>query len=173
MKKHVSELLCAVVMTVSALILLLAGLSVFAFSIKDCLFPVLSGCFFCTSLIVATVQKNRIGLSFCLLFATLLVASIFIAIGYSSRNVYPLYIASVPIGTIGIAPQTPHPRKVFCGASAVIGATILLELEGFGILSVAVVLPMIALYFALIGVIYSVVKIIVFKKTDKEKEDLR
>lgn len=165
MKKHISELIVSGIALLYGLFLLFAGIEIFPFSIGRVAFLSTCVCLFAMSLAVATVQRNTIGLFFTFTFAVLIVSAVVMMFGYTSRNVYPLFIASVFCGGMGISPKLPAFRP-FCLSLAMVGATLILMLESFNVLAVSVVLPILVIYFALLGITYALIAL--RKKSEEE-----
>lgn len=168
MRKHLSELIISVIVLIYGVFMLLAGLNTFPFSVSEAAFVATCTCLLLASAVVATVQKNPIGLFFTLVFAVLLVAAAMLALGYSSRNVYPLYIASVFVGGMGVSPKLTYKRFFFVSAVLTLASLILL-IESFGVLNFSAVMPILIIYFAIIGILYASLKL-KKRKSDKEEQ---
>ncbi|MCH5164635.1 MAG: hypothetical protein J1F36_06435 [Clostridiales bacterium] len=154
---HIVELISALAVAITGIFLTLTGLNVFPFSIDKCWLMSVYICLFIISLAASVAQKNAIGIFFCCIFALLIIAQTFVLIGYSHRTIYPIYIIAIPFGCIGGALQSPYARKVCLIMLAIIGAGLLLLLESTGVLSIKIILPLIAAYFGVLGVIYATV----------------
>ena len=156
---HVVELISAAAVAITGIFLTLVAFNLFPFSIDKCWLISVYICIFIISLVVAIAQKNSIGIFFCLIFAMLIIAQAFVLIGYSHRNIYPIYIIALPLGCIGGTIRSEYARKVFAIMLAIIGAGLLLLLESTGVLSIKIILPLIAAYFGVLGVIYATVRL--------------
>ena len=167
---RITEILTAATVMVTGLILMLAGLKVLPFSVEKYWLVAVFGCFFVTSLIVAVLQKNGIAVTLSLMFGILTVAQILVAVGLDIRNVYPVYVVSLPVSVAAGAALSKLPSIVTKVALAFVGASLLLFLESAEILTVAVVLPIIAIYMGALGLIYSAQKLRK-KNTVKEKNN--
>lgn len=151
---HITELISATIVTVTGIFLLLAGLNVFSFPIEKCLLISIYLCFFAISLVIAIMQKNMIGVCFTWAFALLILAQSIVLMGYGHRVVYPIYIAALPIGIFNAAIYINAPKLCKVMAALAIAA-LMLFLESSELLPIGAVLPIISVYFGIIGIIYA------------------
>lgn len=166
MRKHVSELVISAVILLFGIFMLLSGLNVFPFTAKKVAYLSVCICFFAIGTAIAVIQKNPIGLFIVLFFAVLTVSASLLLAGYTSRNIYPIYIMAAPVGALGIANRLPCFRITACVSAAIIGAALILMFESFAVLKIGVVLPIVIVYFSIIGIIYASLKL--GKKSEKE-----
>ncbi len=164
---HITELASASAVTVTGIFLTLAAADVFPFSIDKCWLMSVYVCLFAISVIVAVMQKNMIGIGAAAATLMLIVAQTMILCGFAHRQIYPIYVLALPVG---VALSTSFARYfgvLFKAAISLIGMGLLLFTESFSILNVQVVLPIIAVYYGILGVIYSCLKL----KRQKIKEN--
>ncbi len=159
MRKHVSESIISIIVIIYGVFMLLTGLGIFPFSLKNVAFIATCMCLFISSLIVAVIQHNPIGLFFTVTFAVLTFAGILLLVGYTSRNIYPVYISSVFAGGVGIYAMLPYLRRMLKVSLAMLGGVAILLLESFEVLHISIVLPILIIYFAILGLIYSLLRL--------------
>ena len=159
-KVHIVELVSAIIIVLTSVFLLLTGLNVFLFSIGSCALIAVFACLTLISLITAIVLSNSIAFSFSWIFGMLLVAQIFIALGLTVRNIYPIYVIALPLGIANGAVKAKLPSAVIKVAFAFIGVGLILLLESCCVLSVQVVLPIIAIFIGLILMLYALSRLI-------------
>ncbi len=167
MKKHISEFIISIVALLYGVFLLLAGLDVFPFTISEAAFISTCVCLLASSAVVFAVQRNPIGLFFAVAFAVLTLAATLLLVGFTSRNVYPLYIASVFAGGAVVFATKAQLRRFSRFSLAALGGTMILMLESFGALKTEIVLPILVIYLAFMGIIYALLKL--KDKGDKEE----
>ncbi len=167
MRKHISELVISAVILIFGIFMLLSGLDVFSFTAKRVAYISVCVCLFAIGTAIAVIQKNPIGLFIALFFAVLTVSASMLLAGYTSRNIYPIYVMAAPVGILGIAKRLPCFRIAACVSAAIIGAALILMFESFTVLKTGVVLPIVIIYISIIGIIYASLKL--GKKSEKEE----
>lgn len=158
-KVCITELISAIIALLTGVFLMLAGLKVFPFSIGECWLMAVYVCFFWVSLVAAVIQKNSIAGCFTVILAVLIVAQIFVLSGCTHRQIYPFYIIALPMGIAGGWSNTHYAARVISVCLAVTIAGLLLFLESTSLLPIAVVLPLIAVYLSVIGIVYAAVRL--------------
>ncbi len=155
---HITELISAAAVTLTSVFLILAALNVFPFSIDKCWLMAVYVCLFAISLSVALLQKNVIGIGCVASSIVLIIAQATIVCGMTLKEIYPLYVIFLPIGAVCGSCFARRFDGFFKISAALTGMGLLLFLHSLSVLPIKVVLPVLAAYFGILGVIYAVVK---------------